>query len=824
MPDLSGLGDLVVTVGGDITPLTSALDQIPAAAQSAASEIQAAFDALPSATEGVNQSLANLSTGLSEAGAAATETAGHVGEIPPALHDTSEAAGEAGEKLHEFVMQGLELAGIVLSMEALKEATVGALETFGEFQRAGEALTAITKNATGAADAMERIPALANALGVSITSLEQAQQKFALFGVDLEAMPPLFEAIANASVASGNGFDAVASSFERMDNTGKVMARTLQAAGLNMNDLAKAMDMEGASSKEVTKAFADLGEGAEGAAARAQVLIDATEKMAGVAKATANDVTGSWNQMKNAVHEAMVNIGEALSQLSQAGGMSVLKTAIAGVETFVVSLIGYLGQAIDLVKGFSSIAVDEFTALGKAATDAAHGQFAQAWADIKAGDEKMVMDFGAMSTKMQADWDANGKIIDKIWADTSTAVNTSSGKIGDGLKGAADAAGETADAVTNAGKAVQAFVGPVYQANLGIQMYSGATKDATDRTAQMVDGIEVLNGTVSPLTDTFDAAKVTIIGAGDAFSQTAADLIDYINQTDSATAATDSLTSALETAGSAAESLGSQLDQSMATASEGGGTLGMHVSLKPGDQYTQWGIGLQMPQMNDATGSPTGWGQPSTLTFDPVDYAKQLARDFQQRQQANAGLNTAATNLTSAAQAQLDAANKAADAAKMASVAAQVGTTAASAINASALAAADAANQQASDNAAFASVITQTSTVTAATVQALALATNTMVGAASVITAVAVKAGVPLTSNTMTGGSVLGSLNLPNVSTGSGLSASTGGMPFAPPVFQSGPNSQIPSVNITGGPQFVQSLMNEFVKNLQTQGIRLTRG
>jgi methyl-accepting chemotaxis protein len=136
MADLSGLGDLVLTVGGDITPLTSALDEIPAAAQQAASQIQAAFDALPSATEEVNASLANLSAGLTEAGSSASETAGHVAEVPPALHDTSEAAGEAGDKLKEFVTAGLELAGIALTFEALKEAVTEIVSAFDQLQRA----------------------------------------------------------------------------------------------------------------------------------------------------------------------------------------------------------------------------------------------------------------------------------------------------------------------------------------------------------------------------------------------------------------------------------------------------------------------------------------------------------------------------------------------------------------------------------------------------------------------------------------------------------------------------------------------------------------
>lgn len=804
--------DLVLTVGGDISSLEASLNDIPAVAQESAAKIQAAFDALPSATLDAEQGLAALGDKMAEAGHEAETTAGNIGHIPPALHDTAEAAGEAQEKLAEFVKTGLELAGIVISLEAIKEATIGALETFGEFQRASEALTAISHNAAAASEAMERIPALADRLGVSITSLEMAQQKFALFGVELEAMPPLFEAIANAAVASGNDFDSVASSFERMDNTGKLMARTLQAAGLNMQDVAKAMDMEGASAKEVTTAFAALGEGAAGAAARAEVLIEATRKMDGIAVATANDITGSWNQMKNAVHEAMVNIGEALSQLSQAGGMSVLKTSIAGVETFVVSLIGYLGQAIDLVRGFSTIAVTEFTALGKAATDAAHGNFAQAWADIKAGDEQMVADFGAMSTKMQADWDANGKIIDKIWASTADGVNESSKNIGSGMDGAKASADALGDAATVAGgKITASFVGPIYQANLGIQMMSGAVKDATDRTAQMVDGIEVLNGTVSTLVDTFDAAKVTVIGAGDAFSQTAADLLAYVNDAADATAATDNLASALDAAASAAGSLGSELDQSM-TAKLGS----VSASVKPGQTVSDSHF-----LANVFGGLAAGWGSGTfgpiapndTFMFDPAGYAASM-------KQSTTSLQKAADTLQKAADTQQTAAWAAQDAAKMAGAVSQSINIVTNSLNSTALAAADAANAAAMNGLAVATVVTAaTQTVAAATslVAATTAAvapilgfkpggTNSLVPTAPNVSAPSLTG--PGGANTMVGWQNAGSWNP------------------SPGLGQLQVNVTVPGVLVGSGgiQELSQTIQQQFVAQLQNMGIRLTRG
>jgi hypothetical protein len=68
----------------------------------------------------------------------------------------------------------------------------------------------------------------------------------------------------------------------------------------------------------------------------------------------------------------------------------------------------------------------------------------------------------------------------------------------------------------------------------------------------------------------------------------------------------------------------------------------------------------------------------------------------------------------------------------------------------------------------------------------------------------------------------LPNVSLPNVSPTGTSGYASGGLPFAPPVFPTGPQSNV-TVSVNGS-QFVQNLMNEFVKNLQTQGIRLTRG
>lgn len=1015
MLDLSGLRDLVLTVGGDITPLTSALDEIPAVAQQTAAQIQSAFDALPSATEEVNQSLANLSTGLSEAGSSASETAGHVAEVPPALHDTSEAAGEAGAKLKEFVIAGLELAGIALTFEALKEAVTEIVSAFDQLQRATISLTALTGSAEQATTAIDSLKTLAIGEGLSFPSLVTAQQRMYAFGISATQIPQLLQAAANAAAVMGTDIESAASRLDRIAVSGMAAARQLTQLGLTTHDLAQAM---GVADSAAAAAFKSLDQ-----SQRVEVLIAALQKFQGVAAAVADTLSGRWQSFKTSVEVALEGVGEAIdtslvstvetAQESVVPGIQAMTKAFqdlasvfgpiitGGINSFtqgmgdllnVVSsgiselvtlgksandtgisfaqLVHYVADvtpwglfadsihqaAVDLnllhasadMAAASMLVMDQrfasvtdslktfidktsaahdtllavrtdYEALQKAVTDAkaqldlvteaynkgmaSAGQLEAATKALTAAQTALngTMDaskftmasiataYDALKTAL-ATANSNLTLVSKAYLDgkaslsqyqeavaalktaqdalngslkqtpmdevnaaltrlqqnadraqaylnaVTEAMKTNSGAgvlLAGATKGVVDAQAALTGSTQTVTAAISSSAPKVIDVANALGSMATATSSAASKTAgfvgpiqQVNDAVQVLNGSVSTLTDSFDAAKVTVIGAGDAFSQTAQDLIGYINGAEQATAATDTLTEAMDNAASAAGSLGSQLNQTMATASEGGGTLGMHLNLKPGDVVSSpftignvdtFSGGLPAGWFSGA--GPVGVGRPNdTFVFDPGGVVqKNLNTAATNLTTAGAALSTAATAQQTAADAAQQAAWAAQDAAKMASSAAQIQLAAADSINSSALAAADAANTQAINNASFASVIANTNTTTASTVQALTLATNTIVGAASVITAVAVKAGIPLASNTLVGTGT--TVSLPNVSTMSG--ANSGGLPFAPPVFPSSPQSHV-SINVNGS-NFLQQLMNEFVQNLQTQGVRLTR-
>src|SRR5271165_2142418 len=222
------LGELSVLVSGDITALEEALNQIPSLAQSVASQVDQSFAGLSSNAGGVGDaataaavgvqdlssaaasadaSIGALSDSMAGAASEAQGVATETGNIAPELVSVGEESDSATEKITEFLETGLELAGVTLTLEAIKEALVDCVESFAEFQRAGEALTSITGNADAAAEAMERIPPIANQLAQSIPDLENFQQQLARFGVSLEAIPSAMQAASDASREAGVSFD-----------------------------------------------------------------------------------------------------------------------------------------------------------------------------------------------------------------------------------------------------------------------------------------------------------------------------------------------------------------------------------------------------------------------------------------------------------------------------------------------------------------------------------------------------------------------------------------------------------------------------------------
>jgi len=394
MADLSGLGDLVISIGGDISPLEDALGEIPGVAQNAATEIQAAFDALPSAegTAGLNalssglqeagdqasvaseefnaledsvkaidesaqsEGFGQLADGLNEAGDAANELESDVEGAGEAVKEAADEGEEATEKFKEWIETAAEIAGITVSIEALVETLSEAVAGFEAVQRAQISLTALTGSAEEADQTIEQLKTLAVGDALSFPALLTAQQRMQAFGISAEQTPALLMAAANAAAVMGTSVDQAANSIDRIGVSGAASARILTQLGLSTHDLATAM---GVTDDAATKAFKDLDQ-----SDRLNVLVTALQKFQGVAADVASTLTGQWQSFKTSLELALEGIGESIATLLTGAVQQAQTSVVPGLQAIAQGfkdlgeIIGpIIGGAIQsLIQSFGDLA------------------------------------------------------------------------------------------------------------------------------------------------------------------------------------------------------------------------------------------------------------------------------------------------------------------------------------------------------------------------------------------------------------------------------------------------------------------------------------
>jgi len=438
--DNSGLGDLIVTVGGDLSPLEEAFGTVAERAAAAAKDIDAALSSVNIGTE-LQSGLDELDLSLKGAGDAAVavqpnlhgaadaatalgNAAGgatpHIEDLVPPLEHVAEGAHHAESSLVELFK---EVGGGILTLEGLKAAAEEAIEAFSKVETARIALTSLTKSAEETDKAIERMEELAKSDGLSFPSLLLAQQKLAFFGLELDKIPPLLQAVAGGATTMGTSLDTAFAMIERMVNTGVIMQRSLTQIGLNIQDIGKAMGQEGATGAEIMKAFKENTD----EQTRALIIQSAeTEKFGDVEKAFSDDTERSWTRIKNAVHEAWAAIGEALDGFK--GLTTVVGTGIKFLEDVALELIGVFKQIANFVVGWGAIMSNAITAVGKAIVDVVHGDFAKANQELLDANTRGAAYWTNFLDSVKKDWHDTGASIGKIWGDTGTAVSEASDK------------------------------------------------------------------------------------------------------------------------------------------------------------------------------------------------------------------------------------------------------------------------------------------------------------------------------------------------------------------------------------------------------------
>lgn len=496
----------------DASAVTGAFDQLGAAAQQAAASLQPVADEAQAAAKGV-----------AEFGSAADLAARPIGstavastELGAAAQTAATGANDASTSWSSFGSTLLGLAGLSLTVGALKELVIGSIEVADKIGDTEQSLTRLTGSASQAADMMKRLRSLADDDGLSFPGLLTAVTRLqTLLPMGADVVGVMGE-LANVSETLTISIEAAGQKFSAIVDSGNASEKALNKLGLTMGDITRAMEELGISAD---KAFKDLSTGE-----RFDVMTAALKKFDGAAKELNDDIGGDWTRAMNAAKDAMKNLGDAIGDGEHK--FSVFSTTVKVVEGVTLSLLAGLKVLIDGVVGSSTVVVEAIKGmatawadLAKGIIDASAGNFKGAFDNFKNAAKDASTAFDSIKAasiftidSIKKDWTDGTNALDKAFSTTKTGAQdaaTGVAHLGDTFDGAGGKAGTAADKVTVLAKATHDFVDMAKAAAAGMLDFQTATERAWDKVGLLVASQERVNEQLAVAKARFDAGQIS---------------------------------------------------------------------------------------------------------------------------------------------------------------------------------------------------------------------------------------------------------------------------------------------------------------------------
>lgn len=333
----SELDPTVVAMGGVGDAAMKSADAM-ASATDASTALAATARDTESATGSLSSAMAGTADAIEHTAAAADSSAESLHGIAEASHEAGSRFSEAHEHALELLEGLLAFAGIELGIELVKELGEEMIAAADKIDHTVISLTALTGDAEGAIETVSKLEELAREDALAFPALQSAAQRMTAFLGPTADVVEILSHVADGAAATGNSIDAAAAAFDRIAATGVAMGRSLMALGITTQDLADAMGTTEGAVKEAFKAL-DQSE-------RIDVLTEALGKFDGIAGATAETVSGRWQQLKNDFETAMIAMGESVAPL-----LKILETLadtviniVGGAFTGLTAIINTLGQ------------------------------------------------------------------------------------------------------------------------------------------------------------------------------------------------------------------------------------------------------------------------------------------------------------------------------------------------------------------------------------------------------------------------------------------------------------------------------------------------
>lgn len=372
-----------VSIGGDVSGLTAAFTQAATAVKDGASQITDGFSGIGEVFQSAQSKLIAFSAGLGAAAGFA--------EIIKSTLDLSTSVRSLSLAMGTSVQDASVLKSALATIGASSEGYVGALDHLARQMKNNEdginSLGIATRNADGTTrDSQAVMLDALKAVQQYKPGLDQTQAAMYLFGRSVDEVRQLMpllnvnmdEAKAKAQalglVLSDEQVAAVNRYKVALNESKEVVEGAFNSIGQKLIPILT----------EAAKAFADIGPKIVQVASVIGDVLVAAFKIAG-------DVIGF---VVDAAKEAWSVLSEGFKELS--GIFASSGAQIAGWGETWRNVLGILAAAGDFLRGSFLIAIEAivggvknlaivFVTAGTAIADVAHGDFALAWSDIKAG-------------------------------------------------------------------------------------------------------------------------------------------------------------------------------------------------------------------------------------------------------------------------------------------------------------------------------------------------------------------------------------------------------------------------------------------------------
>ena len=283
----------------------SSLAEALAKVQSEAADTASASSAAAGAVDEFGASADQSAAETEKARAALQEFLSTAQEVAPAEHEAASGLSDWHEKLIAF-------AEALVITEGLKEFGLAALEASDNITRASISLTALSGSGEKAKATIEGIEALGIQDGLSLPGLLQASTRMTALLPAGTNVVELLGHIADGAAVMGKDIGAAADSFDRLTTMGTLGARQLLPLGLNLDQVALAMNevtgSSDATATNVGKMFKALEPGD-----RIEVLSAALEHLSGIAQQAAEQTFGGqWQILANEWEQVMRQVGDAM--------------------------------------------------------------------------------------------------------------------------------------------------------------------------------------------------------------------------------------------------------------------------------------------------------------------------------------------------------------------------------------------------------------------------------------------------------------------------------------------------------------------------------